>query len=104
MPDPVYACYMRWNMRPGRHQRDPTPLRDLGRPQRIDIPVYLDAGVALSLSASLSRGLVMESTVETAVANERKANARARAAVAPVMSVDGEIGGPPFRGCHRERS
>ncbi len=55
---------MRWNMRPGRHQRDPTPLRDPGRPQRIDIPVYLDAGVALSLSASLSRGLVMESTVE----------------------------------------
>jgi hypothetical protein len=58
---------------------------------RLDLPVYLDAGVALSLAASL--GLVTESTIETAVVSDGKGGFRARAGVGAVLSVDGQIGG-----------
>lgn len=68
---------------PGAIQRE--------EPGRLDLPVYLDAGVALSLAASL--GLVTESTVETAVVSDGKGGFRARAGVGAVLSVDGQIGG-----------
>ncbi len=62
-------------------------------PERLDIPVYLDAGVALSLSASLNRGgLVLEKTVETATAQGRDGSAALHGGLSSVVSVQGHLG------------
>lgn len=55
---------------------------------RVDVPVYLDAGVALSLSASLSRGVAVERSVQTAITDEAKSAVKGRVNVVPVLAVD----------------
>jgi hypothetical protein len=64
-----------------------------GGPRRLDLPIYLDAGVALSLSASLGHGLVWESNVERAVSDGRTASLGARAGVPEGVSLKAELGG-----------
>jgi hypothetical protein len=53
---------------------------------RIDVPIYLDTGVALSLSASLSRGVAFERSVQTAITNEAKRAVRGRAGIGAVAA------------------
>lgn len=62
-------------------------LRDtpLGQ-RRIDVPIYLDAGVALSLSASLSRGVAVERSVQTAITKEAKRAVKWRAGTGAISA------------------
>jgi hypothetical protein len=55
-------------------------------PLRVDIPVYLDAGIALSLSASLSRGVALERSVQTAIAKEATGALKGRGGLSPVLA------------------
>lgn len=74
----------------GRHR----PRREATEPQlprgplRVDVPVYLDAGIALSLSASLSRGVALERSVQTAIKKEARGAVKSRVGVGPVASVE----------------
>lgn len=61
--------------------------------RRLDVPVYLDAGVALSLSASLGRGLVMESSVERAVADKTDTSLGASGGVPRLASIKSQFEG-----------
>lgn len=54
--------------------------------------MYLDAGIALSLSASLSRGVALERSVQTAIAKEVRGAAKAQAGFLPV-SIDASVEG-----------
>jgi hypothetical protein len=82
---------VRWRRRTDA-QIDAQSATRAGRP-RLDVPVYLDAGVALSLSASLGRGLVMESSVERATADKTDSTVGASAGVPHVASIKSQLGG-----------
>jgi hypothetical protein len=75
-----------------RQPSDVTDKQDDQRVRRLDVPVYLDAGIALSLSASLGRGVVTESTVEKASSDEGSGVGRGKLGVAHLLTIEGERG------------